>query len=81
LRQIRLTFTLLLGDMLHDAERLEEAEPRYRKALTATPDSSLAHHKLAEVLRLQGKFDESIAELRETLRLNPKSAARTPTSD
>jgi tetratricopeptide (TPR) repeat protein len=64
----------LMGDLLHDAERLEEAEVSYRKALAATPHSSRAHHKLAEVLRLQGKFDESIAELRETLRLDPKSA-------
>jgi tetratricopeptide (TPR) repeat protein len=64
----------LTGDLLHDAERLEEAEASYRKALAATPDSGTAHHKLAEVLRLQGRFDESIAELRETLRLNPKSA-------
>jgi len=65
---------LLTGDLLHNAERLEEAEASYRKALALNRDSSTAHHKLAEVLRLQGKFDESIAELRETLRLNPKSA-------
>ena len=65
----------LLGDMLLDAERVEEAEASYRKALAAHPDSSTAHHKLAEVLRLQGNFDAAIVELRETLRLNPTSAA------
>jgi tetratricopeptide (TPR) repeat protein len=64
----------LIGDLLLDAEMPEDAEASYRKALAAHPDSSVAHHKLAEVLRLQGKFDESIAELREALRLNPKSA-------
>jgi tetratricopeptide (TPR) repeat protein len=64
----------MTGDLLHDAERLEEAEASYRKALAATPNSSTAHHKLAEVLRLQGKFDDSIVELRETLRLDPTSA-------
>ena len=65
---------LLTGDLLLDAERPDEAEASYRKAVAARPDSSVAHHKLAEVLRLMGKFDESITELRETLRLNPKSA-------
>jgi tetratricopeptide (TPR) repeat protein len=64
----------LMGDMLLDAEQPEAAEVEYRKALAGHQDSSVAHHKLAEVLRLQGKFDESVAELRETLRLNPKSA-------
>ena len=65
----------LMGDMLLDAGQPEAAEVEYRKALAADQDSSLAHHKFAEVLRLQGKFTESIAELRETLRLNPKSAS------
>jgi tetratricopeptide (TPR) repeat protein len=65
---------LLTGDLLHDAERPGEAEVSYRKALALNADSSAAHHKLAEVLRLQGKFDESIAELREVMRLDPKSA-------
>lgn len=64
----------LIGDLQLDAERPEEAEVSYRKALAVDANSSVTHHKLAEVLRLQGKFDESIAELRETLRLNPKSA-------
>ena len=65
---------LLTGDLLHDAERLEEAEASYRKAVAMNQNSSAAHHKLAEVIRLQGKFDEAIAELREVLRLDPKSA-------
>jgi len=65
---------LLTGDLLHDAARLEEAEASYRKGLALNDNSGAAHHKLAEVLRLQGKFDESIVELREVMRLNPKSA-------
>lgn len=65
---------VLTGDLLHDAERLEEAEASYRKALALNRNSGAAHHKLAEVLRLQGKFDDSIVELREVMRLNPKSA-------
>jgi len=62
---------LLTGDLLHDAERLEEAEASYRKALAMNHNSSTAHHKLAEVVRLQGDFDEAIAELREVMRIYP----------
>jgi len=65
---------LLMGDLQHDAERLEEAEASYRRALAINANSSAAHHKLAEVVRLQGNFDGAIAELREVLRLDPKSA-------
>ena len=65
---------LLTGDLLHNAERLEEAEASYRKALAMNQGSSTAHHKLAEVVRLQGDFDEAIVLLREVLRLDPKSA-------
>ena len=65
---------LLMGDLLLDAERLEDAEASYRKALALNQSSSAAHHKLAEVLRLQGQFDASIVELREVMRLDPTSA-------
>ena len=62
-----------MGDLLLALEQPEAAEDWYRKAL-AGRKSSTAHLKLAEVLRLQGKFDEAITELREALRLDPKSA-------
>jgi tetratricopeptide (TPR) repeat protein len=65
---------LITGDLLLDAERPDEAEASYRKALAINQKSSAAHHKLAEVLRLQGTFDDSIAELREVMRLDPRSA-------
>lgn len=65
----------LMGDLLLDAEQPEAAEVEYRKALAGNQTSSSAHINVAEVLRLQGKFDEAIAALREALRLDPKSAA------
>jgi tetratricopeptide (TPR) repeat protein len=65
---------LLTGDLLLDAKMPEEAEAAYRKALAMNQTSSAAHHKLAEVVRLQGNFEEAIRELREVLRLDPKSA-------
>jgi tetratricopeptide (TPR) repeat protein len=64
----------LLGDLLVDALSPEEAEVEYRKALAGEPDSSFAHVKLAEALRLQGNFAEAAAALREAIRLEPGSA-------
>ena len=56
-----------LGDLLVDARQPREAETEYRRALRLQPGSSAGHVKLAETLRLQGKFPEAVAELREAL--------------
>ena len=64
----------LLGDLQVDAEQPEAAEAEYRQALIGNEASSAVHVKLAEALRLQGKFADAIAELREAIRLNPASA-------
>ena len=63
----------VLGDLLIDAQQPEAAEAEFRKAL-ATANTSAFQTKLAEALRLQGKFDEAVAALREALRLEPTSA-------
>jgi tetratricopeptide (TPR) repeat protein len=63
----------VLGDLLIDAQDLEAAETEFRKALAAA-NTSAFQTKLAEALRLQGKFDEAVAALREALRLEPTSA-------
>ncbi len=63
----------LTGDMLLDAEQPEAAEEFYRKALAGN-ETPTAHLKLAEVLRLQGKLDAAVLEVREALKLNPASA-------
>jgi tetratricopeptide (TPR) repeat protein len=64
----------LMGDLLVDAEQPEAAEAEYRQALAGNATSNPARIKLAEVLRLQGKFGEAITELSEAIRLDPKSA-------
>jgi tetratricopeptide (TPR) repeat protein len=57
-----------MGDVWLDARQLQSAETEYRKALSGDPDSGAAEHtKLAETLRLQGKFPEAVAELKEAL--------------
>jgi len=65
---------LLVGDLLLDAEQPEAAEEWYRKALAGSAGSAAGHLKLAEVLRLQGKLDAAILEVREALKIEPTSA-------
>ena len=64
----------LLGDLFVDAEEPEAAEAEYRLALGSTPNSAGARTKLAEALRLQGKFAEATTELREVIRIDPALA-------
>jgi tetratricopeptide (TPR) repeat protein len=63
----------IMGDLLIDASEPEAAETEFRKALLADDAASL-RTKLAEALRLQGKFPEAVVELREAIRRDPKSA-------
>jgi tetratricopeptide (TPR) repeat protein len=64
----------VMGDLFLDALEPEAAEEEFRKARSVDADSSTGRTKLAEALRLQGRFDEAVDELREALRLDPKSA-------
>jgi tetratricopeptide (TPR) repeat protein len=61
----------VMGDILVDALEPEAAEAEFRKALSVRTDSSSGRTKLAEALRLQGKFDEAVMELREVVRVEP----------
>jgi len=61
----------VMGDILVDALEPEAAEAEFRKALSVRADSSSGRTKLAEALRLQGKFDEAVTELREVVRVEP----------
>jgi tetratricopeptide (TPR) repeat protein len=65
---------LALGDLFIDEQKAVEAEAEYRKAVGGLPDSSEAHRRLAEALRLQGDLDEAAAALGTAIRLDPKSA-------
>jgi tetratricopeptide (TPR) repeat protein len=64
----------VMGDFFLDALEPDAAEAEFRKARLVEPESSSGRTKLAEALRLQGRFDEAIAELREALRIDPGSA-------
>jgi len=64
----------VMGDIWLDELEPEAAEAEFRKSLLAHAESSSGRTKLAEALRLQGKFDEAVAELREAIRIEPGSA-------
>jgi tetratricopeptide (TPR) repeat protein len=63
-----------MGDLLVDARQPEPAETEFRKALEADPSSSLVRTKLAEAVRLQGRFAESVRQLREAIQRDPSFA-------
>jgi len=52
-----------------------EAEAAFRRAIAADPGYALAHHWYGEMLGYLGRFDESIAELRQAHALDPDSVA------
>lgn len=64
----------VMGDLHLDALEPEAAEEHFREARKVDAESSTGRTKLAEALRLQGRFDEAIDELKEALRIDPKSA-------
>ena len=72
----------VLGDMLHQMGRHDEALAVFRRILELAPgdprpdrpvDQTLApaHSKIGRTLVAQGKLDEALAEYREAFRLNP----------
>lgn len=57
-------------DLLND-HRIEEAEQVFVDLLKKYPDFPEAHNKLATVLFLMGRYDESVAECDATLQMIP----------
>jgi len=65
--------TLALGaDALWASGLFEEAEARYRDALSTTPDLARGHHGLARALAARSKLNEAMTEAQEALRLSPR---------
>ncbi len=54
---------------------LKGAESDYRRAVELNPNDATAHHWLAELLAMQGRFDESISEYDRAISLDPLSPA------
>jgi tetratricopeptide (TPR) repeat protein len=65
--------TLALGaDALWASGLFEEAETRYRNALSSTPSLARGHHGLARALAARSKLAEAMNEAQEALRLSPR---------
>jgi tetratricopeptide (TPR) repeat protein len=64
----------MLGLVLEDQGKLDEAMAEFREALRLKPNFADPHNMLGLVLEDQGKLDEAMAEFREALRLEPNLA-------
>ncbi|MBC7798503.1 MAG: tetratricopeptide repeat protein, partial [Pyrinomonadaceae bacterium] len=51
------------------------AEKQYRRAIELNPNNATAHHWLADMLAIEGRFDESFAEYNRAIELDPLSLA------
>lgn len=51
---------------------LGAAEKAYRRAIERQPNEAILHNELGDVLAVQNRFAEAVAEYREALRLNPR---------
>jgi Tfp pilus assembly protein PilF len=55
----------------------ERGESEYRRAIGLNPNYAEAHHQYGYLLALQGRFDESLAEMKRASELDPLSAGIT----
>jgi Flp pilus assembly protein TadD len=63
-----------IGFLLHSHNRVEEAEPFYRRAIALDPDCSAAWMNLGLAALAQNRPEEAVSCQREALRLDPDSA-------
>jgi serine/threonine protein kinase/tetratricopeptide (TPR) repeat protein len=63
-----------LGLSLMLAKHLEESEQQFRQTLDMDPTYPIAHYCYAEVLILQKRFDEAVAEMEKTIQSLPESS-------
>ena len=52
----------------------KDSESLFRRTLAVTGNNPIAHDTLGLALRIQGRLDESSAEMREAIRINPSYA-------
>jgi Flp pilus assembly protein TadD len=64
----------LVGNIISDQHKDEEAITEYRKAIELDPHYAAPHNNLGNALRDQGKTEEAIAEYRKAIELDPRFA-------
>ena len=62
----------LYGDALWASGLFEQAEGKYREALTIAPEMSRGRHGLAKSLAARNQLDQAMNEAQAALRLNPR---------
>jgi tetratricopeptide (TPR) repeat protein len=62
----------LYGDSLWASGLFEQAEGKYRDALSKVPDLARGHHGLARSLAARGRLTEAMNEAQAALRLSPR---------
>jgi TolB-like protein/DNA-binding winged helix-turn-helix (wHTH) protein/Tfp pilus assembly protein PilF len=68
------TATTSLGVRYYYARRLNEARAQFLKTLTVTPGFAVAHWGLAQVDRLERKYNEQLDQLRTAVQLSGNSS-------
>ncbi len=66
---------IVLGDVLSDQGKTDDAIAEYRKAIELAPRDAAPHSSLGAALSDQGKTDDAIAEYRKAIELAPRDAA------
>ncbi len=71
-------FQVVVGHILYNARRYDEAIEEYRKGLENNPDSIQAHLGLGEIYVKQGRYEEALAEMLKVRPLvkSPRHLAR-----
>ena len=62
----------LYGDALWSSGLFQEAEIKYRDALTVAPDLARGHHGMAKALAARGRLTDAMNEAQAALRLSPR---------
>jgi predicted aspartyl protease/Tfp pilus assembly protein PilF len=62
----------LYGDALWASGLFEEAEGRYKDALTQAPELARGHHGMARAMAARGRLDDAMTEAQNALRLEPR---------
>jgi len=63
------------GNFLSIKGKYDEAEKKYREALTAAPNETLILNNLAWTLILEGRYQDSLDYLKKSIALDPKVAS------